>query len=178
MAPLCLIKVKIWGGLFTIAVLCLFTAFLHLNGLPAIPIAKSFTSLENNLLPWVSSLFLLTSTFFIAVFAVFTAYLMEHSKEKGILLESLSGKLARYLSPQVYDSIFKGEKNVQIETYRKKLTVFLSDIKSFTEITDGMESEALTSLLNAYLNEMSIIALKHGGTIDKFIGDAIMNFFW
>lgn len=89
----------------------------------------------------------------------------------------LATKLARYLSPQVYDSIFAGKTDVQLKTYRKKLTVFFSDIKGFTELTDSMESEALTSLLNSYLDEMSSIALKYGGTIDKFIGDAIMVFF-
>jgi class 3 adenylate cyclase len=91
--------------------------------------------------------------------------------------EALATKLARYLSPQVYDSIFKGKTTVQLQTYRKKLTVFFSDIKGFTELTDTMEAEALTALLNSYLDEMSSIALRHGGTIDKFIGDAIMVFF-
>ena len=92
-------------------------------------------------------------------------------------MEGLAGKLAKYLSPQVYGSIFSGEKDVKIETYRKKLSIFFSDIKDFTSITDSMESEGITSLLNTYFNEMSKIALKHGGTIDKFIGDAIMIFF-
>jgi class 3 adenylate cyclase len=89
----------------------------------------------------------------------------------------IADKLAKYLSPQVYNSIFAGDKDVKIESYRKKLTVFFSDIKNFTRTTDSMESEALTSLLNDYLNEMSKIALEHGGTIDKYIGDAIMIFF-
>ena len=91
--------------------------------------------------------------------------------------EALATKLARYLSPQVYDSIFEGKTTVQLQTYRKKLTVFFSDIKGFTELTDTMEAEALTGLLNSYLDEMSSIALQYGGTIDKFIGDAIMVFF-
>ena len=92
-------------------------------------------------------------------------------------IEQLAGKLSKYLSPQVYQSIFSGEKNVKIEAYRKNLTVFFSDIKGFTEITDSLEPEVLSSLLNNYLNEMSKIALKYGGTIDKFVGDAIMVFF-
>lgn len=92
-------------------------------------------------------------------------------------IEQLAGKLSKYLSPQVYQSIFSGEKNVKIEAYRKNLTVFFSDIKGFTEITDSLEPEVLSSLLNNYLNEMSKIALKYGGTIDKFVGDAIMIFF-
>ncbi|MBF0446666.1 MAG: hypothetical protein HQL67_00550 [Magnetococcales bacterium] len=92
-------------------------------------------------------------------------------------LEVISKKLAKYLSPQVYDSIFQGRQEVRIQSGRKKLTVFFSDIVGFTSTTDSMESEELTSLLNSYLNEMSKIALEHGGTIDKFIGDAIMIFF-
>ncbi|MBT5471389.1 MAG: adenylate/guanylate cyclase domain-containing protein [Nitrospina sp.] len=104
----------------------------------------------------------------------------ERTKElqiKNTQLENLSSKLAKYLSPQVYDLIFSGTKEVKIETYRKKLTVFFSDIVGFTELTDQMESEPLATLLNNYLNEMSEIALRHGGTIDKFIGDAVMVFF-
>jgi class 3 adenylate cyclase len=55
--------------------------------------------------------------------------------------------------------------------------VFFSDIAGFTEAADRMESEDLTGLLNEYLTEMARIALKHGATIDKYVGDAIMIFF-
>ena len=92
-------------------------------------------------------------------------------------IEELTAKLSKYLSPQVYQSIFSGKQNVKIEAYRKKLTIFFSDIKGFTEITDRLEPEVLSLLLNSYLNELSKIALKYGGTIDKFIGDAILIFF-
>ncbi len=97
--------------------------------------------------------------------------------EKNLRLESLSSKLSKYLSPQLYKSIFSGEKNVEVASQRKKLTIFFSDIAGFTETTDLLESEELTSLLNQYLREMSSIALEYGATIDKFIGDAIMLFF-
>jgi len=92
-------------------------------------------------------------------------------------IEELASKLSKYLSPQVYRSIFSGQKNVQIEANRKKLTVFFSDIKDFTELTDRLEPEVLSSLLNSYLNKKKKIALKYGGTIDKFVGDAILIFF-
>jgi len=91
--------------------------------------------------------------------------------------EKLSAKLAKYLSPQVYQSIFSGRTEVRVRSGRKKLTVFFSDIAGFTELSDAMEPEALTGLLNEYLNEMAEIALRFGGTIDKFIGDAVMIFF-
>lgn len=102
---------------------------------------------------------------------------LQEEKSKNEMLESLSKKLSRYLSPQIFDSIFLGRQDVKIESKRKKLTIFFSDIVNFTETTDRMESEDLTAILNYYLNEMNTIALKHGATIDKFIGDAIMAFF-
>jgi PAS domain S-box-containing protein len=97
--------------------------------------------------------------------------------EKSKALAALSSKLAKYLAPQVYDSIFTGQQDVKIVSKRKKLTVCFSDLVGFTEITDQMESEDLTQLLNHYLTEMSKIALQYGATIDKYVGDAIVMFF-
>lgn len=109
---------------------------------------------------------------------------MEHGEaiedqlaEKNAMLEALSQKLSRYLSPQVYTSIFTGKQSVEISATRKKLTIFFSDIADFTSTTESLESEELTSLLNHYLTEMSRIGLQHGATIDKYIGDAIVAFF-
>lgn len=92
-------------------------------------------------------------------------------------LAGISMKISKYLSPQVYRSIFSGEKDSTISTERKKLTVFFSDIKDFTATTERMQPEELTDLLNEYFTEMSAIAEAHGATIDKFIGDAIVAFF-
>ncbi|MBT8219858.1 MAG: adenylate cyclase [Bacteroidia bacterium] len=100
----------------------------------------------------------------------------KNKKNQDRLLE-LASKLAKYLSPQVYRQIFLGKKEVALESYRKKLTIFFSDIKGFTSLTDSMESETLSALLNSYFNEMARIALKYGGTIDKYMGDAVMIFF-
>jgi len=97
--------------------------------------------------------------------------------QKNQALEALSKKLSKYLSPQVYSSIFSGSKEVKIVASRKKLTIFFSDIADFTATTDDLESEELTTLLNHYLTDMSEIALAHGATIDKYIGDAILAFF-
>jgi adenylate cyclase len=92
-------------------------------------------------------------------------------------LATLSTKISRYLSPQIYKSIFSGQKDVKIHTERKRLTIFFSDIKDFTATTERLQPEQITRLLNEYFTEMSNIALKHGGTIDKFVGDAILIFF-
>ena len=92
-------------------------------------------------------------------------------------LAAISEKISHYLSPQIYKSIFSGEKDAIVQTQRKKLTIFFSDIKDFTATTERLQPEEITQLLNEYFTEMSAIALKHGGTIDKFIGDAILIFF-
>ena len=92
-------------------------------------------------------------------------------------LASMSMKISRYLSPQIYKSIFSGQRDVVIQTERKKLTIFFSDIKDITATTERMQPEQITLLLNEYFTEMSTIALRHGGTIDKFVGDAMLIFF-
>jgi len=92
-------------------------------------------------------------------------------------LATLSMKISRYLSPQIYKSIFSGQRDVVIQTERKKLTIFFSDIKDFTATTERLQPEQITRLLNEYFTEMSAIALKYGGTIDKFVGDAMLIFF-
>ena len=98
-------------------------------------------------------------------------------EEKSKKLGSLATRLAKYLSPQIYKNIFEEEKDQGVSHSRKNLTVFFSDIVNFTKLSEIIESEELTGLLNYYLTEMSHIALKHGATIDKYIGDAIVIFF-
>jgi len=92
-------------------------------------------------------------------------------------LNSIATKISRYLSPQVYKSIFSGQKDVTIHTERKELTIFFSDIEDFTATTERLQPEEITTLLNEYLTEMSAIALQHGGTVNRFVGDAILIFF-
>ncbi|MFZ5756009.1 MAG: adenylate/guanylate cyclase domain-containing protein [Pseudomonadota bacterium] len=90
---------------------------------------------------------------------------------------ALTRRLSKYLPPQVYGALFSGRREAKLETRRKKLTVFFSDVRGFTSLSDEIPLEQLTTILNQYLNEMTRIALKYGGTIDKFMGDGIMIFF-
>jgi class 3 adenylate cyclase len=99
---------------------------------------------------------------------------LEIEKKK---LEGVAGQLAKYLPRQIYDSIFKGDQSLEIKTQRKLLTVFFSDIQGFTHISSVIQPEVLTHYINAYFSEMSDIAAKYGGTVDKYIGDAMMVFF-
>ena len=75
--------------------------------------------------------------------------------EANDFLASISMKIAKYLSPQIYKSIFSGQRDVAIATERKKLTIFFSDIKDFTATAERLQPEDLTALLNEYLTEMS-----------------------
>lgn len=85
-------------------------------------------------------------------------------------------KLAQYLTPTVWNAINESNEN-SLKTERKRITVFFSDIQDFSKLSEQMEAETLTALLNSYLTEMAKIATKHGGTIDKFMGDAVMVLF-
>lgn len=85
-------------------------------------------------------------------------------------------KLSRYLPPTVWQAINRGDdKHLQAE--RKRISVFFSDIKDFSQLAEEIEAEALTELLNHYLTEMSKIVAHYGGTIDKFMGDGMMVLF-
>jgi class 3 adenylate cyclase len=92
-------------------------------------------------------------------------------------LENLSRQLAKYLPPQIHEALFAGDYDTRIATRRKKLTVFFSDIQGFTQTSENLQPEALTEYLNEYFSEMTQIALAHGATIDKYMGDAMMVFF-
>jgi class 3 adenylate cyclase len=124
-----------------------------------------------------ASLYICISAYFVYFQGLHLAKVQLDIKREQEKTVRLAQNLAKYLSPQVWQSIFSGKRTVKLETQRKKLTVFFSDIKGFTELSEELEAEALTDVLNTYLNEMSKIALKYGGTIDKFIGDSVMVFF-
>ncbi len=100
----------------------------------------------------------------------------EEAEKQQQLLQKASDRLSKYLSPQICEQIFS-DVEFDTGTGRKKLTIFFSDIVNFTSITESMEAEELSGFLNFYLTNMCEIALKYGGTIDKFIGDSVMIFF-
>jgi class 3 adenylate cyclase len=122
-------------------------------------------------------LFLSVAAYFIHMQANLLYNAKQEIESQQSRANELSLKMSKYLAPQVWQTIFSGKKDVALETQRKKLVVFFSDIKGFTQLSDELEPEVLTELLNQYLTDMCDIALKHGGTIDKFIGDSLMIFF-
>jgi len=98
-------------------------------------------------------------------------------RKATLSLQDLTKKASRYISPHVFKAIFQGEKNTLLETTKKPLTVFFSDIVGFTQKVESLEDKELLEWLNGYLEAMSDLIHTHGGTLDKFIGDAVMVFF-
>lgn len=82
----------------------------------------------------------------------------------------------QYLSPQVIDQILLHPEKLSLGGERRNLTVFFSDIRNFTSISERLEPEEVVRFLNLYLSEMTDVILEEGGTIDKYEGDAIMAF--
>jgi len=92
-------------------------------------------------------------------------------------LEQVSSRLACYLSPQLRDEIIAGGVEPRIDSRRRQMTFFFSDIVDFTRTSDHLEPEDLTFLLNTYFGVMVRIAMDFGATIDKFVGDGLVIFF-
>lgn len=131
----------------------------------------------------------ISSVSLVGIFTYFCAYaLYAHKKIRKMEehIKKLSNehttyklrtyKLSRYLTPTVWKAINEGREK-SLTTERKRVTVFFSDIQGFSTLSEELEAEALTELLNSYLTEMARIATKHKGTIDKFMGDAVMVIF-
>ena len=102
---------------------------------------------------------------------------LQETVESKVQELSRAARLRQYVSPQLAESILAGDTEVVLGSSRKYLTVFMSDIRGFTEMTEQMEPEHLVDELNEYLGEMTNIIFRHGGTLDKYIGDAILVFF-
>ena len=92
------------------------------------------------------------------------------------LLNNRAFQLSEYISPTVRRAIFSGVK-LKKNPEEKHVSIFFSDIVGFTRLTEQLTPDNLNTFLNTYLSEMSKIAVRFGGTIDKIMGDSIMVFF-
>lgn len=82
----------------------------------------------------------------------------------------------QYVSPDVVNQILKDPDNQKLGGQRRDVTIFFSDVRGFTDISEKLSAEKLGELMNCYFNAMTPPVLASGGTLDKFIGDAIMAF--
>ncbi|MHB8709481.1 MAG: adenylate/guanylate cyclase domain-containing protein, partial [Desulfuromonadales bacterium] len=105
--------------------------------------------------------------------ALENARLAEQMKREAAVRTSLS----RYLSPQVVEGIVKSDLQVNLGGARKVVTVLFSDIRDFTTITEHQPPDQLVRILNEYFTGMADVIFAHQGSLDKYIGDAIVAVF-
>jgi adenylate cyclase len=105
--------------------------------------------------------------------AIENARLAEKMKQE----ESVRTNLARYLSPQVVEQVLHEDMEVNLGGARKTVTVLFSDIRKFTSITETRPPDELITILNEYFTEMARIIFEQQGSLDKYIGDAIVAVF-
>jgi adenylate cyclase len=94
-------------------------------------------------------------------------------KEKRMI----KGAFGKYVSPVIVDQLVADPKRLKLGGERRLISVLFSDMTGFTAMSETMEPERLVQILNEYLDEMSDVIINSGGTLDKYIGDAIMAFY-
>ncbi len=120
---------------------------------------------------WIDLAIPLLSTIFATLVALALQYRAE-GRERRFLRSAFQ----QYVSGDVIEKLLARPDALTLGGERRELTMFFSDIAGFTSISEKLPPEQLGRLLNSFLSEMSAIILKHGGTLDKYVGDAIVAF--
>ncbi|RLP75416.1 adenylate/guanylate cyclase domain-containing protein [Xanthobacter tagetidis] len=102
---------------------------------------------------------------------VFALYREEQRQKKWV--RSVFG---RFVSPNVVSKLAADPSRLVLGGETRQITILFCDLRDFTTLSETMDAQALTRFMHAYLTPMTEVVLAHGGTIDKYIGDAIMAF--
>lgn len=106
------------------------------------------------------------------VFLTLYKYFTEERKKAH-----LRSTFAKYVSPAVVDEILKSPENIELGGKKQRMSVFFSDVRGFTTISEKLDPQVLSDVLNLYLTPMTKIVFDNKGTLDKYMGDAVMAFF-
>lgn len=96
----------------------------------------------------------------------------QNSKEK----KKIKGTFSRYVAPSIVDEMLGNPDKLKMGGERKDITVFFSDVRDFTSISEKLTPQQLSDCLNQYMNKMTNIMFETKGTLDKYIGDAIVGY--
>ncbi|HPG57670.1 MAG TPA: adenylate/guanylate cyclase domain-containing protein [Candidatus Wallbacteria bacterium] len=99
------------------------------------------------------------------------------SEEQLLEKKKLTKIFSKYVSSQIVDELMKNPDSTALGGKKQKTTILFSDIRGFTSMSEKFEPEAIVSLLNEYFSEMSGVIFNWNGTLDKYIGDAMMVLF-
>lgn len=121
---------------------------------------------------WLNIVFPVLTIIFVYIGITLYRYVTEE-REKA----KIRGAFSVYVAPAVVDVMLKHPEKLRLGGEKKELTVLFSDIRGFTTISEGLAADELVRLLNEYLTAMTEMVFKHEGTVDKYMGDAIMAIF-
>ena len=102
--------------------------------------------------------------------AIENSSLTDRLRREAVVLSNFQ----RYFAPNLAEEILNQEGEVQLGGTKRPVVIFFSDIRGFTPMSERMAPDDIARLLTEYFTEMVEIVFKHGGTLDKFMGDAIM----
>ncbi|MBI3814632.1 MAG: adenylate/guanylate cyclase domain-containing protein [Nitrospinae bacterium] len=151
-------KIKpVYTAIITIALICF---YIILNNY-----------IFNNWHLWLTEVYPVFSIILVSGGVTIFQFMTEEKKKREI-----RKAFSHYVSPSLVNEIVKDPKKLILGGEEKRLTVLFSDIRGFTTVSETLKPDALVKLINDYLTPMTDIVLKNGGTIDKYMGDAIMAF--
>jgi adenylate cyclase len=104
-------------------------------------------------------------------FAALTAWRLVVEERRS---REIRTQFSRYVSKAIVDELLKDPSKIRLGGESKEVTILFSDVRGFTALSESMEAEAVVSLLNEYLTAMVDIVMANGGTLDKYVGDAVM----
>ena len=108
-------------------------------------------------------------------FSLLSAVALQYRLE-GAQTRFIKKAFRYYVSPEVIEKIIENPSVLSLGGDRKELSIYFCDIKGFTSISEAMDPSTLVQFLNKFLSAMTTIILSHGGTVDKYVGDAIVAF--